>query len=192
MTASRRLGSESAGNRALFIEAAEQLLREEGYPSITSRKIAAKAGLKRQLLYYYFQTMDDVILAVVKKVFELRLGHFRAALSSSEPLRALWNIHSDPDSAVLASELQAIASHREAVRYEVARGAKEFRALQIEAVDRYLGDRGVDLDLYPSAAIVTIVAALARALVIDSALGVPEGYDAAIKLVERAIGHLEA
>jgi hypothetical protein len=43
----------------------------------------------------------------------------------------------------------------------------------------------VDPERFPAAGIVTIVTALARALVQDSALGVPDGYAEALKLTER-------
>jgi len=46
------------------VEAAEQLLREQGYVAISARQVADKAGLKPQLLYYYFRTMDELVLAV--------------------------------------------------------------------------------------------------------------------------------
>jgi len=62
------MGVESSKVRARFVDAAEELLRSEGYLAISARQVAAKAGLKTQLLYYYFRTMDDLILEVVKRI----------------------------------------------------------------------------------------------------------------------------
>ena len=42
------------------MDAAEQLLLEEGYAAVTSRRVGARAGLKPQLVHYYFRTMDDL------------------------------------------------------------------------------------------------------------------------------------
>ncbi len=95
MNPQRRLGTESAKNRALLIEAAERLLSAEGYVAITARKVAAKAGLKLPLVYYYFKTMDDLILEVARKNTAKRLKRFVRALTSPEPLRALWELSSD-------------------------------------------------------------------------------------------------
>lgn len=181
------MGVDGAKNRGLFVEAAEQLLREEGYSAFTARQVAAKAGLKTQLIYYYFQTMDDLILAVVQRITTHRLARFEQAMASPQPLRALWELHSDPAGAVISSELQAIASHRETIRAEIIRSARHFRALQIEAVSRLLEGRGVDQQAYPAAAIVAITTAFARALVTDTALGVSDGYPEAVMLVERAL-----
>lgn len=191
MTTRRRMGVENAKNRTLFVEATEQVLREEGYPAVTARKVAGRAGLKTQLLYYYFETMDDLILAVVRKVTENRLDRFEQALRSPQPLWAMWELHSDPAGAVLSTEMHALASHREKIRAEIVRAAKHFRALQIEAVSRLLAGYGVDQLAYPAAGIVTITAALARTLVTDTAVGVPDGYAEAVMLVERALEQLE-
>jgi hypothetical protein len=38
--------------RTLFVDAAEEILRSEGYRGISARQVSAKAGLKTQLLYY--------------------------------------------------------------------------------------------------------------------------------------------
>lgn len=189
-TTQRRLGSESAKNRGLLIEATERLLIEEGYPAVTARKVASKAGLKVQLVYYYFQTMDDLILAVVQKNTAKRLERFEQALAAAEPLRAIWELNSDPPSAIPAAELIAMASHREAIRTEIIASSSHFRTLQIEAVAQLLKAKGVDLEKYPAAGIVTIVAALARAMVQDCALGTSEGYEEAVMLVERGLAFL--
>ena len=80
----------------------------EGYAAVTARKVAGKAGLKVQLVYYYFQTMDDLILAVIRKNTAKRLERFAQALVSAEPLRALWELNSDPSYVIPATELVAL------------------------------------------------------------------------------------
>ena len=186
----RRFGDKNAANRSLLVEATEQLLREEGYAAISARNVAGKAGLTPQLLYYYFRTMDDLVLAVHEKITRRRLLRFKDAIASPEPLRALWELNSGPAGAILSTELAAIAHHRPAVRAEIVRSAREFRFLQIEAVSSILDKHGVDQRDYPAAGVVTIAAALARTFVIDAALGISDGYDQAIMLVERALQSL--
>ena len=182
----RRLGLEGSQTRTRFIDAAEEVLRDEGLPALTARQVAAKAGLKTQLLYYYFRTMDDLILALVRRVNEHRLVRFEAALAAPEPLRALWELNSDPTGAALASELSSIATHREAIRAEIVRSAEQFRALQIEAVSRLLipdGSRS-------AAGIVMIAVALARMIVSESALGLTDGHAEALAIVEQMLERL--
>ncbi|MCK9563595.1 MAG: TetR/AcrR family transcriptional regulator [Bacteroidales bacterium] len=190
MKSQRRLGNESARNRAILIEAAEQLLCEEGYGAITARKVANKAGLKMPLVYYYFETMDDLIKEVIRKNAARRLKRFVRALASASPLQALWKLNRDHSSAISATELIALANHREAIRTEAVAAAKQFRTLQIEAVDRLFAEKGVDRDVCPPAAIVAMVTALTRAMAQDTALGVTEGYAEAIDLIERGLALL--
>lgn len=189
--AQRRLGAETAKNRALLVDAAERVLYEEGYPAVTARRVADKAGLKVQLVYYYFQTMDDLILAVVRRNTAKRLERFVQALAAAKPLRALWELSSDPLNAILASELIALANHRESIRTEIVAAARQFRTLQVAAVSQILAATGADQNAYPAAGIVTIITALARSMVQDSALGVADGYAEAVTLVERGLALLE-
>lgn len=178
----RRLGLEGAQNRTRFIDAAEAVLCEEGLPALTARQVAAKAGLKTQLLYYYFRTMDDLILAVVRRVNERRSTRFEAAMESAEPLRALWELNSDASSAALGAELASIATHREAIRAEIVRAAAAFRARQIEAVTALLGPQTKN-----AAGLVMIAAALSRMFVSEAALGLTDGHEEAMAIVEEML-----
>ena len=44
--APRRVGAENSATRALILDATEQLIREEGYAAVSTRRVAARAGLK--------------------------------------------------------------------------------------------------------------------------------------------------
>jgi len=125
MVSSRRRGVENSAVRAALIEMAEQLIREEGYPSVTARNLADKVNLKRQIVHYYFRSMDDVFIAVIRSGADKARPRLEAALTSDEPLRTLWEINSDPAQATLSLELNALASRRPAVRAEVKRFAED-------------------------------------------------------------------
>jgi AcrR family transcriptional regulator len=179
------MGVEGSQMRGRFIDAAEALLRDEGLAGLTARQVAAQAGLKTQLLYYYYLTIDDLILAVVRRANERRLERFEAAMASPEPLRALWALNSDPSGAAMASELSSIASHREVIRTEIVAFAQKFRALQIASVSRLLLHRKTGQT--NAAGIVMIATALARTIVMESALGLTEGHAEALLIVEETL-----
>src|SRR5690606_21688674 len=65
-SSSRRIGAPDSKTRTRLLDAAERLLLREGYASVTSRRVAAEAGLKPQLVHYYFRTMDDLFLEVFR------------------------------------------------------------------------------------------------------------------------------
>lgn len=186
----RRMGVEGSAKRTCFVDAAEAILRDVGYLGISAREVAAKAKLKTQLLYYYFRTMDDVILAVVRRINERRLERFKVALTAPDPMQALWELNSDPAGAALSAELTSIAIHRETIRAEIVRSAEQFRALQVKAVARLLAHRNEAE--YPAAGIVLIAAALGRTLVHESALGLTLGHAEARKIIERVMRDFRA
>ena len=66
-TTARRLGAETSQTRARLLDAAEALMFDEGYAAVTSRRVAARAELKPQLVHYYFRTMDDLFLALYRR-----------------------------------------------------------------------------------------------------------------------------
>ena len=96
MASARRIGAPDAKNRGVLLDAAEQLMLEEGYAAVTSRRVAEKAGLKPQLVHYYFRTMDDLFLEVFRRRAEQGLAAQARALESPQPLWALWRFGTDP------------------------------------------------------------------------------------------------
>ncbi|MDF0544822.1 helix-turn-helix domain containing protein [Sphingobium sp. H39-3-25] len=173
--------------RARFVDAAEAILSEVGEHGISARLIAQRAELKTQLLYYYFRTMDDLLRAVVQRVNERRLARFEEALAAPEPLRALWELMSDPSAAALAAELSSIANHREAVRDEIVSAAREFRILQTQAVEALLPAQAENDSPHGAAGVVMIAASLARMIVNETALGLTEGHAEALAIVEHML-----
>ena len=58
--------ADDGGTRLRLIQATVQIMHDEGYAAATSRRVAAKAGVRQALVYYYFPTMDDLFLEVLK------------------------------------------------------------------------------------------------------------------------------
>lgn len=172
--------------RAALIEAAEQLLREEGYPAVTSRNLADKVNLKRQIVHYYFKSMDDLFIAVIRSGAEKARARFEEAMASDEPLRAFWEINSDPDQSVLALELNALAHRRPAVRAEVVHFAKEFRDLQTRALVEHLERRGITPVLQPIVATV-LLTSLSQVLTLEAAIDLLHGHDETLEYVDECL-----
>ena len=91
----RRIGAADSKTRAQLLDAAELLLLEEGYAAVTSRRVAAKAGLKPQLVHYYFRTMDDLFLEVFRRRAEENVARVERAVAADGSLRALWQLNAD-------------------------------------------------------------------------------------------------
>ncbi|MEY8200808.1 MAG: TetR/AcrR family transcriptional regulator [Colwellia sp.] len=61
----------------LILEAAEQLLIDNGYNNFSMRKVAAKAGVSVGNLQYYFPTKDKLLEAVLDHVIQNYLDTFK-------------------------------------------------------------------------------------------------------------------
>src|SRR5882757_3283818 len=95
MATPRKSKSDDSGTRQRLIESTARIMRDEGYAAATSRRVAADAGVKQALVYYYFPTMDDLFVEVLRAGAEVSLDEMRSALTNDDPLRALWSINSD-------------------------------------------------------------------------------------------------
>jgi TetR/AcrR family transcriptional regulator len=188
--ASRKLGAESSATRAALIDAAEQLMCEEGYAAVTSRRIASKAGLKPQLVHYYFRGMDELYLAVLRRGAEANLRRLAAALETDQPLRGLWEFMRDPRGTAFISEFTALASHHEVIRAEMARYAEQFRRMQMEAISRHLDARGVTPRI-PPVVVSVLMVSLSGVLARENALGIGLGHAETEALVELCLRQFE-
>jgi AcrR family transcriptional regulator len=191
MTATRRIGAEDSATRAALLDAAQQLMLEEGYAAVTSRRVAAAAGLKPQLVHYYFRTMDDLFLALLRRGAEQNLERQARALASPQPLRALWAFSTDPAGTTLTMEFSALANHRKAIREELATYAEQFRRLQSEALAGVFGHHGIDTDELPPQALALLITSISQILVLEEALGLTTGHAEMRELVERCLARYE-
>ena len=81
MATQRRFGAETSATRVALMDAVEQVMREDGYGSLTARSVAVRAGLKHQLVYYYFQTIEDLLVACYDRHIERYRSRIEEALS---------------------------------------------------------------------------------------------------------------
>jgi AcrR family transcriptional regulator len=136
-------------------------MREEGYPAVTTRRLASRIGVSNQLVHYYFSTMDDLFVALLRRRAELNIRKLMQALASEQPLRALWEFNSDPDEVKLVIEFVALMNHR-TIGQEGARHANQLRALEAEASSRILETYGVNTDVCPPVCLSILMAGLPR------------------------------
>jgi len=187
----RRLGATDSKTRTRLLDAAEQLLLEEGFAAVTSRRIGTKAGLKPQLVHYYFQTMDDLFTEVLRRRAEQNMAHMEKALAGDVTLRRLWEINSDPRGIAFAIEFAAMAKHRKAIRQEIARIAKRYRAAQLKAITSALEASKVEETDLPPVVALLVMTGLSQVMSIERSLGVTAGHKETIAFVTSLIDRLE-
>jgi AcrR family transcriptional regulator len=187
---SRRIGATDSKSRTRLLDAAEHLLLEEGYAAVTSRRVAARAGLKPQLVHYYFRTMDDLFVEVFRRRAEANLERVERAVATDGSLRTLWQLNADPRGAAFTIEFVALANHRKAIRAEIARYAERFRAAQLDALGAALRAHGIADQLPPIVALL-LMTGLSQIMALEQTLGVNAGHDTTIAFIDSTIARLE-
>jgi AcrR family transcriptional regulator len=191
MPATGRLGSPTSKTGVAILEAAEQVMVEEGYSAVTSRSVAARAGIHAGNVHYYFPTMDDLFIALLDRGADKSMERLAAALSSAQPLRALWLLSSDRRGLALLDELMAAARHRPKVRDRVTTLAQRARRMQIVAFETLLPQYGLDPALFPPELLAAVIQGTALLVTRQEALGQAE-HAAAAAAASALIEHLEA
>lgn len=191
MASSRRIGAPDAKNRTVLLDAAERIMLEKGYAAVTSRKVAERAGLKPQLVHYYFRTMDDLFLEMFRRRADEGLKVQAEVVNAPNPLRALWEFGMDPAGVAVTMEFIALARHRDALRSEIARYSELFREGQREAARQVLSRSGYDLSKIPPVVVSVLLTSISRVVVMEEALGLSAGHKETVELVEWCLARLE-
>jgi AcrR family transcriptional regulator len=191
MASTRRIGGPEAKNRSVLLDAAQSLMLEEGYPAVTSRRVAEKAELKPQLVHYYFRTMDELFLAVFRRLAEQGLAAQAQALESPQPLWSLWRFMTDPSSTRLTLEFMGLANHRKALHAEISHYAKRSREEQTKALTTVLERYGIDMRQVPAVVWTFFATGASQVLIFERSLGMALGHTEILKFLEDQIRLLE-
>jgi AcrR family transcriptional regulator len=187
----KRLGTQKSATRALLIDAAEQLIVEEGYAAVTTRRLADKANVKFQLIYYYFNTLEDLLLEVVERNSQRKIERLEEALAQAKPLRAIWERSIDPATVTgINGELIVLAKQYDRVRAAIAENSELLRAMEVEALTRYLAAHEVDLGM-SALDFSMLLTSIARTLRLERTYGMSLGHDNLEKLVETWLEKIE-
>lgn len=184
MTAPRRMGTENSKTRQVLLDVTERLMLDEGYASVGIRRVAREAEVAPALVLYYFRTLDDLFLAVLRRRGDEELERAVRLLDGPQPLRALWQLTSHPGNA-LTTEFTALANHRKDIRAELAARAERYREAQLEALTRRLAETGSDLPAEASPAVLLMLTnALGRILTMENTMGMTTRHAEARAFVE--------
>jgi hypothetical protein len=88
-------------------------------------------------------------------------------------------------------DLMAAASHRSALRAEVAELAREVRRMQMETLASILDEYGVDADRFPPALVAAAIQGLALVVVQDQVAGYETAHEQAAAAMARLVATLE-
>lgn len=186
VASNRRRAPAGSEMHTRLIEAAEDIICEQGHGALTSRTLAEKLSLKRQILHYYFESMDDLLVEIVRHRHRQSLAAFEEIARSEDPLRAIWQLSNDPRLAILSLELAALAARRPTVRDEVRRSAENVRAIQTRILADHLAARGIVPTVDPEIATI-VISAISQTMMQEDLIGITSGHEKIRDVVERAL-----
>jgi len=163
-----------------LLDAAERLLLDIGYAGITTRKLAAEAGVNHGLVHYYFGSVENLLVRVLER-FTARLTARQRELYADPdvPFIDKWRqamrylVGEDVEYEKVWLELQALAWNNPELRDRVAQVDQEWRAVLIEAFaeprERYRIDMPLD-------ALVALVITFNEGIILERAQGITTGH----------------
>lgn len=173
------------------MDAVESVMRAYGYGALTARKVAEQAGLKHQLVYYYFPTLDDLLIATYERHIARYMARIEVAFRSDRPLHAFWHVHSDPIDATLNMEFLAMANHNEAIRARTVAFGEDIRRYGLERLGFPLVKPESGKSAINPFAVTMALTSIGSILGLETAIGITGGHGEMLDLVEWCIDQLE-
>ena len=185
MAQPRRMGTETSETRHRLLDVTERLMLAEGYAAVSSRSVAKAAEVTPALVHYYFATIDDLFLEVLRRRAEQQLERQQLLLAEGAPLRAFWDWTRDPKRTALVLEFMSLANHRKAIQEKLGEYTEQFRRMQLAVLEASLKKSGRTLPVEPIA-MLGMINAVASNLVLEKSIGVRLGHreiEAAVQFV---------
>lgn len=186
----RRLGPVGSENWHAMLDAAEQVLLEIGVGGLTAARVAERLDIKRRLVFYYFQTLDDLIVETFRRISVRELARIRSAVDSDQPLSEIWDACVHTMHPRLISEFMALANRIESLRAEVIHFIEESRRLQIKALSTALSRKPGLSNLDPGT-IAILATSTALSLLREQELGVTDGHDEVREMIAAFLADAE-
>lgn len=186
----RRMGPEGSDNWHAMLDGAEAILREEGHAELTSRRVAERIGVKQRLVYYYFHSMDALVISLFHRMAERELARLKLAAVQPQPLRAIWEIKLHSTDSRLISEFMALANRIEGLKQEVILFIETAREIEVAVLTNAAQVAPNPGNMGPTGLSVTITS-LALLLSRESQLGISSGHAEIMSALEALLDQLE-
>jgi AcrR family transcriptional regulator len=163
-----------------LLDAAERLLLELGYSKVTTRRVAAEAGLNHGLVHYYFGSVENLLVRALERFTERLTARQRAMYSDPDvPFLEKWRramhylVGEDLAYEKIWLELQALSWNHPELRDQVARVNEEWRSVLTEAFEEPREHYGIDM---PLDALVSLVMTFNEGIILERAQGITAGH----------------
>jgi AcrR family transcriptional regulator len=176
--AAPKTAARAAAEEAL-LDAAEQLLADAGYASITTRRLATEAGVNHGLVHYYFGSNENLLVHALERFTARLITRQRELYGADVPFADKWRtamrylVSEDVRYQKIWLELQALAWNNPDIRARLERVNAEWRAVLTEAFDQPRRELGIAL---PLDALVSLVMTFNLGIMIERLGGIGTGH----------------
>jgi len=177
LASKRRFGPRNSEISHAIMDATETVIRDEGYAAVSSRRVAEVADIQQSLVYYYFKSMDDLLVATFQRRTERGMARLEKDASSDRPVTAIWKDLNEGLDARMSFAFVSLASHNERVREVYNRFLSQSRKLQSETIAAEAAARGVDISPATPTALAFLIHCTSLMMARESSLGMTEGHD---------------
>ena len=181
-----------------FLDAAERLLVDVGHAGISTRRLAAEAGVNQGLVHYYFGSMDELFVQVLERFTARLVARQREMYEQEGPFidkwRAAWSFQEadlEAGYSKIWMELQALSWSRPDLRPRVARVNDEWRSVLRDAFARAAAEYGLDQDAFPVDALVAMTMTFGQGYALERLEGIDTGHAELLDWIERWLTGLE-
>jgi AcrR family transcriptional regulator len=184
--------------RTALLDAAERLLIAEGHAGITTRKVAAEAGVNHGLVHYYFGSIEELLFQAMERYTERLLVRQRALYAADLPFIAKWRqamrfIDADLEAGYpkIWAELHALAWNRPQFQQRIAQVHLQWREIFGEALAQA---RELDFSDSPFSpeAFVALVATFNAGLLLERLVGLDQGHRELLEAMDGWLSSLAA
>jgi len=196
-------GSESAPPaareeaRTALLDAAERLLIEVGHAGITTRKVAAEAGVNHGLVHYYFGSIEELLFQAMERYTERLLQRQRALYAADIPFIEKWRtamgfIDEDLEAGYpkIWAELHAVAWNRPQFQQRIAQVHVQWREIFTKALSRAKDELRLEDTPFPPDAFVALVATFNAGLLLERLVGLDDGHRELLEAMDRWLSSL--
>jgi AcrR family transcriptional regulator len=169
--------------RTALLDAAERLLIEEGHAGITTRKLAAEAGVNHGLVHYYFGSVEELLFQAMERYTERLLDRQRALYAADIPFIEKWRQAMrfiDEDLAAgypkIWAELHAVAWNRPQFQQRIAQVHLRWREIFGDALARAKDELDLSRTPFSPDAFVALVATFNAGLLLERLVGLDRGH----------------
>lgn len=188
-----KTNARSVAEEAL-LDAAERLLVEVGYAGVTTRALAAEAGVNHGLVHYYFGSVENLLARVLERFTDRMIERQRALYASDEPFLDKWRtamryLVEDDEYQKVWWELQALAWNRPELRERVALVNAAWRDVLREAFAEPRERYGLAI---PLEALVSLVTTFNEGIILERLSGITAGRDELLAWIDGWLASQEA